>query len=59
VSENKIQIWISKEVEPEVVWWRRAAAAEGMSLSAWLRRAANRAVEIEAKQEKIRESGAI
>lgn len=33
--------------------WERAAEYEGMSLSAWVRRAANRAVELEAARRVI------
>jgi hypothetical protein len=49
---KRTQVW-SEGVEREN--WRAAAKAEGMTLSSWLRRAANRAVEVERKQEKVRE----
>lgn len=50
---TRVQFWVPVEVEIEM--WRDAAKAEGMTMSAWLRRAANRAVEIEAKQQHVRE----
>jgi hypothetical protein len=49
----KVQFWANDADERET--WKSAARAEGMPLSSWLRRAANRAVEVERKQEKVRE----
>jgi hypothetical protein len=51
-QEIRTQLWADSEEHES---WKLAAMAEGMKLSAWLRRAANRAVEVEAKQERIRE----
>lgn len=48
----RTQLWAEPDEHEK---WKLAAMAEFMSLSAWLRRAANRAVEVERKQERVRE----
>ncbi len=44
---RKLQVWVDVDERER---WRAAAEAEGMDLSAWLRRAANRQRVVEARR---------
>lgn len=49
---TKVQIWTTQHERDR---WTSAAGTEGMTLSGWMRRAANRAADAEGKMQKVRE----